>query len=181
MVGSSGSLVASKRNSNVKSLTYPGQSFPIEQGEPFTLDVPELIDLGTHSLVVSETDSVSISGKSCFRVSLKESCSPYIVMDKKCKVINWYNPYRLPEVRVKSADEQLIMTPLLDRNEDIMGYEVRLGDSVYDKCASPALEELTRVRKKREGKNRDKIVVRKPADANKPVDIVELFDFRIGS
>lgn len=176
-VNSSGALESAKQTTNMRSLSRPGESFPIQQGVPFLLTIPKIVDLGTYSLVVSEFDSAT-RGEKWFRVSLRESCRPYIIMDKQCKIVNWYNPYRLPEVRVQASDDQLIVTPLLDRSSSIIGYEIRLGDSKI--CESPALDALRAARTKQQIKG-GKVVVRRPTTADKPMDIAELFDFKIGS
>ncbi len=141
-ISSHGAFISTGRKPQQNhTLVWPGDSFDIAQGVPFQLTVPEVVNLGTNALQISEKDTVT-PGPKVYTVSLVESCTPFVVMDKKCKIINWYNPYRIPEVRVKNSDDQLIMTPLLDPKDAIIGYEIRLGD--HSVCGSPALKRLQR-------------------------------------
>jgi hypothetical protein len=75
-------------------------------------------------------------------------------MDKRCRIVNWYNPYRLPEVRIQNAyTDQLVTTPILGKSNEIIGYEVRLGDAgdgssktaSTTACPSPAVYSFLRV------------------------------------
>ncbi len=125
-------------------LARPGDSFDIAEGIPFQLTIPEVVNLGTNALQISEKDTTT-AGPNIYTVALVESCTPYVIMDKQCKIVNWYNPYRIPEVRIRNYDDQLVMTPLLDHEDAIIGYEIRLGD--HKECGSPALDRL----KKRRG------------------------------
>ena len=120
-------------------LARPGDSFNVAEGVPFQLNIPEVVNLGTNALQISEKDTVT-AGPTIYTVSLVESCTPYVVMDKQCKIVNWYNPYRIPEVRIQNYNDQLVMTPLLDPHDAIIGYEIRLGD--HKECGSPALDRL---------------------------------------
>ncbi len=143
-VNQSGVLETAEDTGPKYSLRNPGESFDVVENAPFVLDVPDAVDLSSYALVVTELDTVVPGGK-LFRVALRESCQPYIEMDKSCKMVNWYNPYRLPEVRIRNTDEQLVMTPLLGPTNELVGYEVRLGD--HTNCGSPALDRLRAFRR----------------------------------
>lgn len=143
-VNQSGVLETAEDTGPKYSLRDPGESFVVVEDAPFVLDVPDAVDLSSYALVVTELDTVVPGGK-LFRVALRESCQPYIEMDKSCKMVNWYNPYRLPEVRIRNTDEQLVMTPLLGPTNELVGYEVRLGD--HTNCGSPALDRLRAYRR----------------------------------
>lgn len=143
-VNQSGVLETAEDTGPKYSLRDPGESFDVVENAPFVLDVPDAVDLSSYALVVTELDTVVPGGK-LFRVALRESCQPYIEMDKSCKMVNWYNPYRLPEVRIRNTDEQLVMTPLLGPTNELVGYEVRLGD--HTNCGSPALDRLRAFRR----------------------------------
>ncbi len=149
-VTSSGTLEQVEGGTTQFTLDSPGEQFIVEQDRPFVLDIPDAIDLSSYALVVNEVDT-TIPGGRYYRVSLRESCQPYIVMDKRCKIVNWYNPYRLPEIRIQNAyTDQLVTTPLLGKSNEIIGYEVRLGDAGdgssktqnASACPSPALKRL---------------------------------------
>ncbi len=143
-VNQSGVLETAEDTGPKYSLRDPGESFVVVENAPFVLDVPDAVDLSSYALVVTELDTVVRGGK-LFRVALRESCQQYIEMDKSCKMVNWYNPYRLPEVRIRNTDEQLVMTPLLGPTNELVGYEVRLGD--HTNCGSPALDRLRAFRR----------------------------------
>jgi hypothetical protein len=155
-VTSSGALEQVEGGETRITLDSPGESYVIEQDRPFMLDIPDAIDLSSYALVVNEVDS-TVPGARYYRISLRESCQPYIVMDKRCKIVNWYNPYRLPEVRIQNAyTDQLVTTPILGKSNEIIGYEVRLGDAGdgssktanTSACPSPALKRLQQFQQK---------------------------------
>ena len=159
MIGPTGSFVKTKETPRQNFvLARPGDSFNVEGGTAFTLTVPEVVNLGANALQVAEADTIT-TGSTIYKVSLVESCTPYVVMDKQCKIVNWYNPYRIPEVRISNYDDQLIMTPLLDNNLSIIGYEIRLGD--HKMCGSPALKQLNRLKG-------GKTIIARPIKSNTP-------------
>ncbi len=141
-ISSHGTFISTTRKVQEQyKLARPGDSFDVAEGVPFQLTVPGVVNLGTNALRITQKDTV-VAGPPVYTVSLVESCNPYVVMDRKCKIVNWYNPYRIPEVRIRNSDAQLIMTPLLDPSDAIIGYEIRLGD--HKDCGSPALRRLQR-------------------------------------
>jgi hypothetical protein len=137
-VNKDGVLQESSKGTARYALRYPGDSFTIEQGRPFILEIPDAIDLGSYALAVSKINPV-VAGVEKYRVGLLESCRPYIEVSKQCQVVNWYNPYRLPEIRVRNSDHQVVTTPLLSSNNEVIGFEVRLGTE-GEGCASQALK-----------------------------------------
>ena len=123
-----------------------GQSASVYSDNSFILSIPNTIDMALYALQVKESDAVT-AGQKSFELTLVESCMPSITIDKHCKIVNWYNPYRIPEIRVNNSEtDQLILTPLISGDNTIVGYEVRLGDS--EVCDSPALRQLKRLRGK---------------------------------
>jgi hypothetical protein len=137
-VNKDGVLQEASKGTARYALRYPGDSFTIEQGRPFILEIPDAIDLSSYALAVSKIETV-VAGPEYYRVSLRESCTPYIELSKRCQVVNWYNPYRLPEIRVRNNDHQVVTTPLLSSNNEVIGFEVRLGTK-GEGCPSQALQ-----------------------------------------
>lgn len=124
-----------------------GQSANVYSDNSFILSIPNTIDMALYALQIEESDVVT-AGQKAFALTLVESCIPSLKIDKHCKIMNWYNPYRIPEIRVNNSEtDQLILTPLISGDNTIVGYEVRLGDS--EECDSPALKELRRLRGKK--------------------------------
>jgi len=128
-------------------LSKPGQSRCVLANQPFILSVPEAIDMARYALQVEECDTNAVTaGSSYFRLTLVESCMPVLALKSKCKILNWYNPYRIPEIRVTNNDlSQVILTPLLNGDTEIIGYEIRLGD--HSECKSPARDVWIAIRK----------------------------------
>jgi hypothetical protein len=126
-----------------------GQSAVVYSDESFILSIPNTIDMALYALQIKESDALT-AGQKSFELTLVESCMPSITIDKHCKIVNWYNPYRIPEIRVSNSEtDQLILTPLISGDNTIVGYEVRLG--VHGRnagCPSPALDALQRLRDK---------------------------------
>lgn len=124
-----------------------GQSANVYSDNSFILSIPNTIDMALYALQIEESDVVT-AGQKAFALTLVESCIPSLKIDKHCKIVNWYNPYRIPDIRVNNSEtDQLILTPLISGDNTIVGYEVRLGDS--EECDSPALKELRRLRGKK--------------------------------
>ncbi|MBU3680286.1 MAG: hypothetical protein FGM32_11910, partial [Candidatus Kapabacteria bacterium] len=101
-------------------LRKPGDSRCVPADEPFNLDIPDAIDMARYALQISECESPTVTaGGQSFQITLVESCMPVLVLKKECKILNWYNPYRIPEIRVSNDSlSQLVLTPLLsDDNE----------------------------------------------------------------
>lgn len=145
LVNKEGALERSTKPTAKYFLKAPGDTFLVEQGRAFELSMPDPIDLSAYALVISKIDSV-VAGGEYYKVALLKSCMPYIEMSEKCQVVNWYNPYRLPEVRIKNTNYQLVTTPLLSDSNEVIGYEVRLG-AREDGCQSVALERFSEKRK----------------------------------
>lgn len=147
-VTKNGTLVrgtASKADSTVV-FEKVGESAIVYSDESFILSIPNTIDMALYALQIEESDAVT-AGQKAFELTLVESCIPSLTIDKHCKIVNWYNPYRIPEIRVSNSEtDQLVLTPLISDENTIIGYEVRLGDS--QDCFSPALKELKRLRSK---------------------------------
>ncbi len=145
-IGENGVLLRDRggRPSRTIVLERPGSAQCIEQDEPFILSMPSVIDMAQYAIEISECDTVT-AGAPIYRLQLVESCMPVLSLNKKCKTINWYNPYRIPEIRVNNNELlQVILTPLLGDDLTTLGYEVRMGDSKV--CDSPALERLKKYR-----------------------------------
>lgn len=149
LINDQGVLIKSKPQGALRSvvLTHPGQSQCVVANEPFVLSIPKAIDMAKYALQIEECDTNAVtSGSSFFRITLIESCMPVLALKSKCKILNWYNPYRIPEIRVANSDlSQLILTPLLNDETEIIGYEIRLGD--HTECGSPARKVWEAVRK----------------------------------
>lgn len=137
------------RNARVIGLERPGDSQCIAEDEPFVLSMPNSIDMAEYAIQIEECDSVT-AGEKIYKITLMETCKKVLVLKKHCQRVNWYNPYRIPEIRLRNEDlDQLVMTPLMGADNSIVGYEVRLGDANgADRCKSPALEALERFRSK---------------------------------
>jgi hypothetical protein len=150
-IGSKGTLLRSSasRNSRVIGLERPGDSQCIAEDEPFVLSMPTSIDMAEYAIQIEDCDSVT-AGQKIYKITLVETCKKVLALTKHCQRVNWYNPYRIPEIRVKNEDlDQLVLTPLIGTGNTIVGYEVRLGDvKGADKCLSPALDALDRFRSK---------------------------------
>jgi hypothetical protein len=145
-IGENGVLLRDRggRPSRKIVLERPGSAQCIEQDEPFILSMPSVIDMAQYAIEISECDTVT-AGAPIYRLQLVESCMPVLSLNKKCKTINWYNPYRIPEIRVNNNELlQVILTPLLGDDLTTLGYEVRMGDS--KECESPALKRLKKLR-----------------------------------
>lgn len=146
-VGPNGTLVRSTagRGSRRIVLERPGDGQCVEEDESFILSLPRSIDMAEYAIQIEECDGVT-AGRRTSKISLVETCQKVLMISKHCQRINWYNPYRIPEVRIDNRDlDQLVVTPLLGRDHSIVGYEVRLGDAEGDnKCDSPALKALKR-------------------------------------
>ena len=145
-IGENGILLRDRggRPSRKIVLERPGSAQCIEQDEPFILSMPSVIDMAQYAIEISECDTVT-AGAPIYRLQLVESCMPVLSLNKKCKTINWYNPYRIPEIRVNNNELlQVILTPLLGDDLTTLGYEVRMGDS--KECESPALKRLKKLR-----------------------------------
>ena len=147
-VTKNGTLVRGKTSEADSMIVFEkvGQSAVVYSDESFTLSIPNTIDMALYALQIKESDAVT-AGQKAFELTLVESCMPTLTIDKHCKIVNWYNPYRIPEIRVNNPEtEQLVLTPLISDDNTIVGYEVRLGDSKV--CDSPALRALERLRNK---------------------------------
>jgi hypothetical protein len=178
-VNAEGVLEQAKKVTAKYSLKAPGESFIVEQGRTFELSVPNPIDLSSHALVVSKIDTV-VPGGQYYRVALRESCAPYIEMSEKCQVVNWYNPYRLPEVRMRNTSHQLVTTPLLGKTNEVIGYEVRLG-TIEDDCQSVALKRFSEVRESLKKQNKKETVIFKAIRSTprkSPAQLAELIVVR---
>lgn len=105
----------------------------VRVNDPFILNVPDVIDLGKLSIRVDRRYDGT------FAVTLGDACLPRIVLREKCEIINWYNPYRLPNIEVGTGNlDQVIATPIITGQDYIAGYEIRLGDQGVSDCTSPA-------------------------------------------
>lgn len=148
-VNTNGLLVKVRDQSTRQTVAFtkPGQSRCVVANEPFVLSIPDAIDMARYSIQIQDCDTNAVrAGSSFFRITLVESCMPVLLLTSKCKILNWYNPYRIPEIRVSNSNlSQLVMTPLLSDDDEIIGYEVRLGD--HRDCGSPALRALEIIRK----------------------------------
>ncbi|MBK7033756.1 MAG: hypothetical protein IPH49_10935 [Ignavibacteria bacterium] len=117
-----------------------GDSFTVKANERFVLDLKKPIDLASQSVQISEISNEA--GGKLFEVSIVEACRPKIVLSRKCQKVYWYNPYRIPEVITPNhasdslIKDQIIMTPLIGNDKDILGYELRVGDHM--ECPSVA-------------------------------------------
>lgn len=160
LVNKEGVLERSTKPTAKYFLKAPGDTFLVEQGRAFELSMPDPIDLSAYALVVSKKDTVA-AGPEYYKVALLKSCMPYIEMSDKCQVVNWYNPYRLPEVRIKNTNHQLVTTPLLSDSNEVIGYEVRLGTTDADSCRSLALDRFSERRKSLSKTNKKDPVVLK--------------------
>lgn len=129
------------------TINNPGDTFWVAQDEAFTITIPRALDLGKYALVVHDTAAPGLAHpRKRFQISLDPACRPLIDLDQQCQIINWYNPYKLPEVRVNNKSmDQIVQTPLLDERDQIIGYEIRLGNHSAgkaidnkDNCPSPA-------------------------------------------
>lgn len=71
-----------------------------------------------------------------------------IKLDTKCQVVNVYGQGEVPRVRVPPGitPEQIVVTPIVNDNCEIYGYQVRYG-SVDRGCKSEAKEVLMRFQK----------------------------------
>jgi hypothetical protein len=149
-VGPHCTLLRAKVNRDSRNIVLerPGDSQCIEEDEPFNLSMPRSIDMAEYAIQIEECDEIT-AGKKRHKISLVETCQKVLMISKHCQRINWYNPYRIPEIRIDNRElDQLVVTPLLGRGNSIVGYEVRLGDANGpNKCKSPALEALTRVQR----------------------------------
>lgn len=113
---------------------------------PFVLNVPDVLDLGKLSLRVDRrllpapgNDAQAGSDQDEFIITLVDACLPSIVLREKCEIVNWYNPFRLPNIEVRSGFlDQVIATPIITADDYIAGYEIRLGDQGVSNCTSPA-------------------------------------------
>ncbi len=150
-ISSKGTLLRSTagRGSRVIGLERPGDSQCVAEDEPFVLSMPASIDMAEYAIQIEDCDSVT-AGQRIYKITLVETCRKVLALTKHCQRVNWYNPYRIPEIRLKNEDlDQLVLTPLIGADNSIVGYEVRLGDvKSPDKCKSPALEALERFRSK---------------------------------
>jgi hypothetical protein len=148
-IDQSGVLVKSTAREPVTTieLRKPGESRCVPANEPFDLSIPDAIDMAKYALQISECETPMVTaGSPNFQITLVESCMPILVLKQECKILNWYNPYRIPEIRVTNDSlSQLVLTPLLSDDNEIIGYEVRLGD--HRECGSPALKVLEAFRK----------------------------------
>jgi hypothetical protein len=77
--------------------------------------------------------------------SIKISVLPLdskIVLENKCQIQKWYDPYVLPEITVKdkiingkkAKDQQIIITPLYNKQCERVGFQIRYG-SIERGCA----------------------------------------------
>lgn len=137
------------RDSRTIVLERPGDNQCVAEDEPFVLSMPTSIDMAEYAVQIEECDSVT-AGQKIYKITLVETCQKVLLISKHCQRINWYNPYRIPEVRLANENlDQLIVTPLIGKDDTIIGYEVRLGDRGGDSgCPSPALDALKRYRSK---------------------------------
>ncbi len=132
-----------KRPTRELQLPSSSDTLPVASFEPFRLRIPETLDLGTRSLKIESVNDVQTGlkdkGDRLFRISLVDACQPVIELNDSCQTINWYNPFRLPQIFVKNGRmEQVIATPLIV-NKSMVGYEIRLGDKQVCGCPSKAL------------------------------------------
>ncbi len=150
-IGSQGTLLRSTagRNSRLIGFERPGDSQCIAEDEPFVLSMPTSIDMAEYAIQIEDCDSVT-AGQKIYKITLVETCMKVLALKKHCQRVNWYNPYRIPEIRLTNDNlDQLIVTPLIGKDDAIIGYEVRLGDRGGDAgCPSPALDALKRYRSK---------------------------------
>lgn len=140
---------AADRSNRTIILERPGDSQCIAEDEPFNLSMPNSIDMAEYAIQIEECDSVT-AGQKIYKITLVETCQKVLLLSKHCQRVNWYNPYRIPEVRLTNDNlDQLVVTPLIGKDDTIIGYEVRLGDKGGDDgCPSPALDALKRYRSK---------------------------------
>lgn len=65
-----------------------------------------------------------------------------IVLEEKCQVQKWYDPYVLPKITIKDKivggkkekDNQIVITPLYNKNCERIGFQIRYG-SIERGCA----------------------------------------------
>lgn len=65
-----------------------------------------------------------------------------IVLEDKCQVQKWYDPYTLPKITIKDKivggkkekDNQIVITPLYNKNCERIGFQIRYG-SIERGCA----------------------------------------------
>lgn len=65
-----------------------------------------------------------------------------IVLENKCQVQKWYDPYVLPSISIKDKivggkkekDQQIVITPIYNKNCERIGFQIRYG-SIERGCA----------------------------------------------
>lgn len=113
----------------------------VYSGSTFVLDIPDVLDLGKRSIKVDKIETVRAGNadKNYFAITLVDACTPVVHLRDKCHIVNWYNPYRLPQIDVANGHlDQIVATPIVSGDDYIIGYEIRLGDISVSDCKSPA-------------------------------------------
>jgi len=96
-----------------------------------------------------------------------------IILENKCQVQKWYDPYELPKISVndkiingiKAKDQQIVITPIYNKNCERIGFQIRYG-SIERGCIKEGRKILNEFNKCN-GNPRIK--------GKKPVKLVEIF------
>lgn len=134
---------ATSRTSKTITLRNESDTGRVTAGEPFTLIVPDVLDLGKKAVKVNQVSSSDedLINKKNFEITLVDACSPVVRLERPCQIVNWYNPYRLPQIEVASGTlDQVIVTPIISEGNYVIGYEIRHGDQINSGCTSKVFD-----------------------------------------